>query len=1505
MKKIFTFLLALAFAISGISQNTVSRKLNSGERTPQHFKSEMTQDKTSPDFSKKKLLNQKDKGSVLTFTGNKRHELLLKKNPNSYKKQSKVQNTNKSVNSVIWTNDFSVSTQWQIGNLAGNTQNWVISTTGPTGTYSGSMGPINSATAANGFAMYDSDAIGTSANQLGDQNAFIRTVSPFSCVGHPYVKLSFQQLYRKYHCQTFVSVKAGTGSWVEIEVNSNLAVNDMGDDFVEVDISSIAGDSANVYIAFRYYGEWDYAWMIDDIVVEDNVLNDAETNYVFTLGKIPQGISHQVTALVHNAGAADILNAGVNLNVSGSNIFTGSQTIDTLSSGEFEMVTFPAFSATNTGINNVSVSVVPDSNNTNNSFSYYQEVGNTFSYCDTAPNSGGLGYADGSGTMLCRYWAESAATVQQVNVFIPADADNMGQTVYAVVMDDLGNIVTQSANHVIASPDTGQWVSFALASPPSFVNEDFYVGLAQTANATTPYYPLGTQSEPYPRDNAFFIGALTGGTLTEANTYGRFMIEAVMGSGNNYDCGISTIVSPTNDSTCTLGANEPIVLRITNYGLQTLTSIPVSFWIDNGTPITETVTTSLASGASYDYTFTATADLSGLQYYNLYATTSLVNDEDTTNDMATRYLVHGNATVTVEILTDDYGNETYWGLYNNAGELLYVDGIYDNNTLYSIDLCVLNSDCYTFVIFDDYGDGILAPGYYNVYYENTLVGGNSNFTGDQDVVVNVGGGCPSNDLGVDYVYTLGKMPKSQGSPHTVSALIYNYGTDTQYNVDVSLNISGANTFTTTHTIDSIHPGQELYIDFAAFSPQSIGINDVSVSLPTDEDLTNNSFSYFQDVNYTTFSYSDTSAFTGGIGYNTGSGLLFNRFFMNGSGTVTKVGIGLSDDMNAVGDTIYGVVLNSDTIIVGQSAPHIIASNELGTTIYLDIDSSATFVNQTFFAGMAQLADPAGYFPLAVQDESFTRDNTFFGSALDGSGSVAYTSLGRFMIDAVLSHGPAWTYTNTGINHTVLFPPGAQISIDGVPAQSGDFIGAFYDAGGVMACAGYVEYTGVTTAVTVWGAQPNLDDGFQVGETFNWVIWDAATEVEFPAVATYNTLDFPNAGAFVVNGMSGITNLTATTSTTQSIALAQGWGIYSSYVDPFEASLDSVFSGIISTITIVKNGNGLVYWPQWGLNAIGDWNVAEGYQVNSAIAQSVDFTGTAIVPETYPISIPAGWSIMAYLRQSAADITVMMSPIVSAITIMKSGSGGVYWPVWGVNGIGNMIPGQGYQINLTSSQIFTFAANSMTSKSFSLVPEEPFKLNTGNNMSIMFPAKYLSQYLRRGDKILAVNAEQQICGEAVFTGNNLPLCVWGKDELNATSQGFADDEEIQFKYLQANNNLTGKICISEWAKGDGSYKKDGIAVVDGLSIEGQLSLGQNYPNPVISETNIEFYLPVAQVATLRIYNMIGVEMESFAGTFLEKGKHNFTFEVSQWPAGKYLYQLVAQDGILTKSFEVKK
>ncbi len=81
-------------------------------------------------------------------------------------------------------------------------------------------------------------------------------------------------------------------------------------------------------------------------------------------------------------------------------------------------------------------------------------------------------------------------------------------------------------------------------------------------------------------------------------------------------------------------------------------------------------------------------------------------------------------TVTIEILTDDYGHETTWELVEQGGDVVASGGPYGDDTLYTIVVDLEPGTYHDFTIYDSFGDGICCSygeGYYRVFAGEELV----------------------------------------------------------------------------------------------------------------------------------------------------------------------------------------------------------------------------------------------------------------------------------------------------------------------------------------------------------------------------------------------------------------------------------------------------------------------------------------------------------------------------------------------------------------------------------------------------------------------------------------------------------------------------------------------------------------------------------------------------------------------------------------------------------------
>jgi len=260
-----------------------------------------------------------------------------------------------------------------------------------------------------------------------------------------------------------------------------------------------------------------------------------------------------------------------------------------------------------------------------------------------------------------------------------------------------------------------------------------------------------------------------------------------------------------------------------------------------------------------------------------------------------------------------------------------------------------------------------------------------------------------NDARVKVMYTFGKLPKQPGSPHFVKSIIKNMGSNMLTNLDVTLDISGSNNFTSIITIDTLLSGVEDTIVFDSYVPVSYGISNVQVYVPSDDVLSNNVMNYRQDVTDTTYGYADTSAATTYLGFNTGSGLFVSKYHVNGSRVIKSARVFITNS-NTVGQVLYGVILDQNGVILDSSLRKTITASDANSWVTFNFlnQSATTTINSDFYIGIAQTIGTGGYYPLGCQAEVPTRKGAFYyTTSMTGGSFTEATSFGRFMIEANL------------------------------------------------------------------------------------------------------------------------------------------------------------------------------------------------------------------------------------------------------------------------------------------------------------------------------------------------------------------------------------------------------------------------------------------------------------------------------------------------------------------------
>lgn len=418
----------------------------------------------------------------------------------------------------FWSDDLSDASLWTMTDYAhSGTQNWVITTSAPTGAYSNSMGAIASTTASNGFGLFDSDALSVSYTNV--QDATLAFNNSIDCSMYQNVNIQFESNYRKFNDSIFVEVSNDNLNWDRYEVHADYATNtsSANPEYVSLNISPTAGGQATVWFRFRFEGVWDYAWMVDDVAfaeTPDNLVTiDAETfggwwigyqtvgglGVDYTLNPMEQVVAnpYRFEAAVANQGVNSQNNVTMHVDVSndaGTSVYSGASNPITLySMMQDTLSTTTQFTPSTMGYHQINFWASSDSFPTTDTIGRGTIVTDTVYGVDFDWNSDGQnaegGYYLGrecGGQVLGNVfdiYSETKATSISFHIndqSVPgAELKVMLYEVDPMVTPYAPIYLAESDDYMLTSSDLDSWVTIKLDPPVTLYSGTSYVAAVQ------------------------------------------------------------------------------------------------------------------------------------------------------------------------------------------------------------------------------------------------------------------------------------------------------------------------------------------------------------------------------------------------------------------------------------------------------------------------------------------------------------------------------------------------------------------------------------------------------------------------------------------------------------------------------------------------------------------------------------------------------------------------------------------------------------------------------------------------------------------------------------------------------------------------------------------------------------------------------------------------------------------------------------------------------------------
>ena len=428
-------------------------------------------------------------------------------------------------------------------------------------------------------------------------------------------------------------------------------------------------------------------------------------------------------------------------------------------------------------------------------------------------------------------------------------------------------------------------------------------------------------------------------------------------------------------------------------------------------------------------------------------------------------------------------------------------------------------------------------------------------------------------------------------------------------------------------------------------------------------------------------------------------------------------------------------------------------------------------------------------------------------------------------------------------HTIAYSNsiGGTMYEGGVPSPGLGFSYTYFavsSAGMITAVSASSDFTGITTddTYTVYGLSYQtsaLTPSTLVGTTLS------SLQSTLAGGGTCGNLS-SSTMTLNVTCPAGPGNCGGSTMPSQTIALVNNWNLVSMNCNPASTDMTVIWDAIDNNVIEVKNLTGS-YVPLFGSISpdVETWDVSQGYKVKMSAADNLVVNcGSAIDPVTTPIALDEGWNIIAYWGQNPTNAAMAFSSIAGSIVQVKD-LNGAYIPGMGNSldgGTGNLIPGKGYQIKMTSATSFNYPAGLSPIIEGEKAQVPVYYTETlsqhFNNMILAFPIIPTSE-LSVGDEIAVYSEQGVLCGVTVYEGKPFNVMVYGKETGVAGDTRMTQGDIFEIRKWDINTQQE-HILDLDFIEGDELFAKDKLSVVGFKTTNAIESLNtanvQFYPNP---------------------------------------------------------------------------
>jgi hypothetical protein len=244
-----------------------------------------------------------------------------------------------------------------------------------------------------------------------------------------------------------------------------------------------------------------------------------------------------------------------------------------------------------------------------------------------------------------------------------------------------------------------------------------------------------------------------------------------------------------------------------------------------------------------------------------------------------------------------------------------------------------------------------------------------------------------NDLSVDAVYALGEADFEASETQIVQVFVSNIGGSPVSNVDVTVELSGANTGTFTETIPFIAVGESV-IAFVEVNASELGETTFTASVPEDDVLENNQGTWVGIVGEGVIANANSAPRAGNLTVNNAQGAVIAiKANIQGAKVIPGIDLFMGNSASAIGRPVKAGLFDINGTLLAESAPFIVTAESQNAYRYFGFAEPILVEDEEVFAGIIIDSNTSGnHFPIGFQTESPGRFEGYFTKVGQGSGT---------------------------------------------------------------------------------------------------------------------------------------------------------------------------------------------------------------------------------------------------------------------------------------------------------------------------------------------------------------------------------------------------------------------------------------------------------------------------------------------------------------------------------------